>query len=280
MSDLVPHQEVINSQPRTLIIGHGWVGRHMAQYFTEADIVDVNGFVRKRYGSGYELGIVAVPTPMGEDGRCDTSIVEEVVRKWRDEVGIFLIKSTVGVGTTDRLCREYGVRAVFSPEYIGETLGHPLREPRRDIFVILGGEKQARETVARHFKTVLHADARFYLVDAKTAELCKYMENCWLATKVTFCNEFYDLARAFGVNYEELREVWLADPRITRSHTFVYENNRGFGGKCLPKDLSALCYAARRHGVRAELIEFILELNKKFRKMMTAKDADGGASTE
>ena len=66
-----------------------------------------------------------------------------------------------------------------------------------------------------------------------------YMENCYLATKVVFCNEFYDFAKKVGVDYNKLRETWLLDPRIGRSHTFVYDDNRGFGGSCLPKDTSA-----------------------------------------
>jgi UDP-glucose 6-dehydrogenase len=80
---------------------------------------------------------------------------------------------------------------------------------------------------------------------SETAELSKYMENAFLAAKVAFCNEFYDLAEAWGIDYDDLRELWLLDPRVGRSHTFVRGDERGFGGKCLPKDLSALVVAAQ-----------------------------------
>ena len=91
------------------------------------------------------------------------------------------------------------------------------------------------------------------------------MENSWLATKVVFCNEFYDLAKAYGVDYHELRECWLQDPRITRSHTYVYPDNRGWGGKCLKKDTANLCYGARAGGQPARLIEFVRKYNQEMR---------------
>ena len=81
------------------------------------------------------------------------------------------------------------------------------------------------------------------------------MENSFLALKVTFCNEFYDIAAAHGIDYNELRELWLLDPRIGRSHTFVLPDDRGFGGRCLPKDLSAIIELARRAGVEPMLLE-------------------------
>lgn len=272
-----PASTVVNSEPKVLLIGYGWVGQYCGKYFTKADIYTEDGLFDRdgeeiREERKYDFAIISVPTPMAEDGSCDTSIVEEVVKKWADNVEVFMIKSTVAVGTSERLMKKYKTRIVMSPEYIGETLGHPLLEPRRDMFLIIGGEKEDRELVAKHWKRVLHAESQFYFVDAKTAELCKYMENSFLATKVMFCNEFFSIAKSYGINYEELREIWLADPRITRSHTFVYEDNRGFSGKCLPKDLHSLVYGARNQGSKAHLIEFLLTRNADMRKNVEHDD--------
>lgn len=88
---------------------------------------------------------------------------------------------------------------------------------------------------------------RYYRTDAKPAELCKYMDNCFLATKVAFVNQFYDLARAHGVNYSGLPELWLADARTGRSHTIV-TSERGFRGRYLPKDIAALISDAHALG--------------------------------
>ena len=74
----------------------------------------------------------------------------------------------------------------------------------------------------------------------------------------------FDVAEALGVDYNQLREVWLADPRIGRSHTFVYRNNRGYGGKCLPKDTSALIHQGKAAGVDMSLLECVREKNNGY----------------
>jgi UDP-glucose 6-dehydrogenase len=79
----------------------------------------------------------------------------------------------------------------------------------------------------------------FVETDVRTAELAKYMENCFLAAKVAFVNQFYDLAERAGVDYDRLRELFTRDPRVGPSHTQVTAE-RGFGGKCLPKDMRSL----------------------------------------
>ena len=92
------------------------------------------------------------------------------------------------------------------------------------------------------------------------------MENCFLATKVTFCNEFYDIAQKMGIDYNQLRETWLFDSRIGRSHTFVYKNNRGYGGSCLPKDLSAMIYQADNIDCDVTLLKSVREKNNKLKE--------------
>src|SRR5438270_5046903 len=91
------------------------------------------------------------------------------------------------------------------------------------------------------------------------------MENCFLALKVAFCNEYYDIAQAMGVNYNELRELWLLDPRVGRSHTFVLPEKRGFDGKCLPKDVAALVQAAKAAGADPMLMEAVITANRVVR---------------
>jgi len=91
------------------------------------------------------------------------------------------------------------------------------------------------------------------------------MENAFLALKVTFCNEFFDIASVLGVDYNELRELWLQDPRIGRSHTLVFPEDRGYGGKCLPKDVSALIQSATAHAYEPSLLTAMVETNARFR---------------
>lgn len=268
------NSDVLNKHPTTLLIGYGWVNQFIGKYFTEAHWVDEGGIFHQvsdneevKPREKYTLAFIGVPTPMLESGKCDIHIVKDVVKKYRDIVENFCVKSTVEIGLTDSLKNEFDVNICMSPEYIGETLGHPLLEPSRETFIILGGEKETTEVFAQAWTLVTNAATKIYQVDAKTAELCKLMENSFIATKVMFCNEFYEIATQIGVDYNVLREVFLADPRMSRYFTYVYSNNRGFSGKCLPKDLNNLAYFVRHNtDVKANLIEFLLKDNARLRK--------------
>ena len=276
-----PHSDVINREPKTLLIGYGWVGQFVHKYFTKADIwtpslglvfKDGDQYVRipDEQNQHWDLAFIGTPTPMNEDGSCDTSMVENAIREWHDQVDLFIIRSTVVPGTTERLANKYKTRVAMQPEYVGETLGHPLTEPRRDPFIILGGRKEDTQRAAEHWARVLHANARIRQVTALEAEYCKYMENCFLAAKVIFVNDWARLCRATGVDYLTLREAWLDDERVGRSHTLAYEDNPGFSGKCLPKDLNSIAYYARHTaGQPLELIEALLEINARMRENVT-----------
>lgn len=247
------------------VVGYGAVGKYLHQLFPEAVIYDEPlGKGDRNDVNRCEFAFIAVPTNRLPDGSGDTSIVESTVSWLKSDV--IIIRSTVPVGTTERLQRETGKRIVFQPEYgPGETPDHHYNDPRRINWVILGGERRDTIAVADLYKQVFSAELLIHQTDTRTAELTKYMENCFLALKVTFCNEFYDLANHFGVDYNELRELWLLDPRIGRSHTFVMPDERGFGGKCLPKDVSAIVRSACAAGYAPNLMLAMLEANARFR---------------
>jgi len=133
--------------------------------------------------------------------------------------------------------------------------------------------------VADLYKTVFSSDIVIHQTDARTAELAKYMENCFLAVKVTFCNEFFDLAQVYGIDYNELRELWLLDPRIGRSHTFVFPEARGFGGRCLPKDIQGLVEAARALGYEPSLLAAAIAANDTMRQR-AARAAESDAMAD
>lgn len=209
-----------------------------------------------------DVVFVSVPTSMNPDGSCDTAIVEDAVR-WI-EAPLLIIRSTVSPGTTDRLRAAYGKRIVFQPEYLGETTGHVFGKMAEREFVVLGGAAEDTSLAADFYKHYYNAYVRFYFCDAMTAEVAKYMENAFYAVKVTFVNEFYDIAAAHGVDFNQLREIWLADTRISRDHTFVYPHARGFSGKCLPKDCNAIVHSCRERGYSPKLMEATLRVNDEF----------------
>jgi UDPglucose 6-dehydrogenase len=260
------------------VIGHGYVGKAIVKFFKDHFDVIVYDPMQPEVSATKEdinkkadLAIISVPTPMGKDNSADISAVEESVR-WL-ETPLILIKSTIPPTTTETLAKKYKKNVAFSPEYIGEGNyaipfwnGYPdPTDMKKHDFVIMGGPKKVTEKIMLFFKTVLGAEPTYVQTTSTTAELCKYMENSFLATKVTFCNEFYDIAKNLGVDYNELREMWLLDGRIGRSHTVVFEDRRGFGGKCLPKDVNAIVKASTRAGYEPKLLKAVLKANEEIR---------------
>ncbi len=212
------------------IIGYGVVGRSMHRLFPNAAIHDpAQGRIESVIGG---IAFVCVPTPMNPDGSCDTSIVQSVVAE--HDADLFVIRSTVPPGTT----RKLGKPAVFQPEFLGMTPGHRYQSDADVPFVILGGYET--ETVADLYRTVLPTTTAIHHTTWEIAELTKYAVNTFLATKVEFANEMYDLCTRLDVRYDEFREMWLLDDRIGRSHTAVDPSHRGFDGTCFPKDIAAL----------------------------------------
>ena len=258
------------------IVGFGFVGQSLAAFLGPCYIYDPAKYPDSPQDviNKCKYAFVCVPTPSSSDMSCDTSIVEEVVGWIQSEY--IIIRSTVAPGTTDRLKAKTGKHIIFQPEYIGETANHPLADHKNQDFIILGGDPNDTNAVAELYKKYYNSDVKFYFTTAKCAELTKYMENAFLATKVIFCNEFYDISKAIGVNYNELRELWLADPRIGRSHTFVYPENRGFDGNCLVKDVKAIAKAAHDAGCEGILLPLISEINRCIRAPGYIPEAGSG----
>jgi|ETNmetMinimDraft_2_1059921.scaffolds.fasta_scaffold43865_2 UDPglucose 6-dehydrogenase len=271
------------------IIGYGYVGKAMEQFFKDHyEIVvydpyvnfgkgargnDPRAITRPNLSSGLQAkknevnkcyaSFVCVPTPRSEDGSCDVSIVEETL-EWLD-TEVIVIKSTVEVGTTERLSKQYNRKIVFSPEYVGEsTYWTPFNfhtDMKETPFYTFGGDKEECSKVIDLFLPVVGPCKQYNITNSTAAEMAKYMENAFYATKVAFCNELYDICEAVDVDWNEVRELWLSDPRLHRMHTAVFKDNRGFGGKCLPKDIRALVSIAEKNKCNSLLLRGVLSSN-------------------
>lgn len=226
----------------------GYVGKAYSSFFKRRyDVVDYDLLLdgpahSKEAVNKCDVAVVCVPTPMRDNGHCDTSIVEEVL-SWLNH-DLVLIKSTISPDYVHQLEN----RCVFSPEYIGEggyivewwnNKPHPT-DPAYHNFHIFGGIAMQTQKCVDIFQKVAGARCRYFQTDVMTACLVKYMENSYIGAVVTFCNHWYDICEQFNVDYREARELLLADERMSREFTCVYPDSRGFGGKCLPKDISAI----------------------------------------
>jgi len=236
-----------------LIIGYGVVGSNLAKELSplNPETYDKYKEIDTRTADKYKVAFICVDTPATGDSDCDTTEVKNAIME--NEALIYVVKSTVLPGTTERLMRETGKHIIFSPEYYGGT--QHCNNYNFD-FTILGGEKDACIKVVQVLQKVYDARHQFRITDSKTAELAKYMENSYLAMKVSFCNQFYEIAKKAGVCYEELRELFVLDPRVEPSHTFVYRDHPWWSSHCLNKDVPAIANA-----YDAKLLQDVIDYN-------------------
>lgn len=263
------------------LVGYGHVGKAMHNIFGDwiKAIYDpyvekpsnVESFNKKDAFNQVDLAIINVMTPENKDGDCNISIVDESV-DWLVKTGcpLILVKSTVIPGTIDSLKQKHNFsHIVFSPEYFGESkyfMPKEWSDPKAWPFHIFGGDEKDTAKCVEFFKPIFNPRTFYYQIDAKTAELIKYAENAWGATKVIWANEFFDICKALGVNFDKMREGWALDPRVEKMHTSVYEKNRGFGGKCFPKDIKAIIKKSQQAGYDPKFLKEVWNSNVRFRK--------------
>ena len=246
------------------IIGAGVVGKAMQTLFPQALVYDEPlGIGCRENVMQSDVAFICVPTPGIGKGALDVTIVEAVVQWLRAD--LIILRSTVNPGTTDALKRRYGKRIVFQPEYLGETVSHPLYDLHDRPFMVLGGDPEDTRRAIEIYHRAYNASVRIRQTNALTAELIKLAENRAIAHKVAEVQELYDLCEAAGVDYYIVREaVYQDDPRMSPYWTFVYPEQRGFNSKCIPKDIYALADYARRQGVPLEVTEALLARNERY----------------
>ena len=239
-----------------LIIGYGIVGHNLHKELSSlnCDIYDkYKSEFNTKKDIKYDFAFICVDTPYSEECACDIMQVENALQE--NDAEIYVIKSTILPGTIDYLKEKYHKKIIFSPEYYGET---QHCNNFNFNFTILGGKKTDCIEVQQLLQEVYNATHTFRIVDSRTAELAKYMENSYLGMKVAFCNQFYDIANSYGIDYETLRELFILDPRVNPSHTFVYRNHPYYESHCLDKDIPAITQAAN---CDVSFLEFLIFYN-------------------
>jgi len=243
------------------IYGYGWVGKAMHKLFPNAHIYDpeLNLLCDKKC----DIAFVCVPTNL-KNGKLDTSIVRSVVKKSKED--LIIIRSTVMPGTCDKLAMR-GKNIVFIPEYLGETINHPMNDQLSRAFMIVGGRKENRRRAIELFQTVYNANVKIRQVNNYEAEIIKLSENRAIAFKIAQCQELYDACQKAGVDYYTIRDaVYGDDPRFNLWFSFVYPKKRGFQSKCLPKDVYGWASWAESMGIKPELTLAMLDINEKYLK--------------
>jgi UDP-glucose 6-dehydrogenase len=244
-------------KPTVKIYGFGWVGRAMFDLIPSAWIHDpMQGIKEERTA---DIAVVAVPTPL-KNARLDTSIVAEVIGSCKEP--LILCRSTVMPG----FCDSFPNKAiVYQPEYLGETVKHPLLDMSDRPFMILGGKPENRRKIIEMYQSAYNANIRIRQVSNLEAEVIKLSENRAIAFKVAQCQELYDACEAAGVDYYTIRDaVYGDDPRFNLFWTFIYPDARGFNSKCIPKDVYGWAAWAESLGMNPSLTNSMLAINEQY----------------
>ena len=218
-----------------------------------------------------DIIFLSVPTPSNKDGSIHTGILESALTDidsvYNQEIeNVVLIRSTVTPGTTSRLQETFPkLNLVFNPEFLTE------RSAKFDFInqarVILGGFPSQTAKVAHLYRMRFGASISIIQTNYNTAEMIKYMNNCFFATKVSFMNEMYDIANKCEVDWKVATDGFVGDGRIGHSHLAVPgpDGKRGFGGSCFPKDVQALLQFGNELGIELNTLKGAWDTNLNVR---------------
>lgn len=247
------------------IIGLGWVGRAVQKLFPCATVYDpLIKESTKKAVNDCGVSFICVPSPNPNEGKLDTSIVEEVI-SWCS-CPLIVIRSTVNPGDSDKWAQKYKKNIIIQPEYLGETPNHPYSDMKTRPFLIIGGEPVDRRSLIDLYATVYNANVSIRQITRYEAEVIKLSENRAIAWKVAQCQELYDACEKAGVDYYTIRDVVYGDDqRFNLWWTFIMDK-RGMNSKCIPKDVWAWAAWAESLGYDPKITKAILNKNKEWLK--------------
>src|SRR3990167_1229895 len=185
-----------------IIGGNGFVGQAMLKLFPGA--MSIGTDTKREYIDECDTVFVCVPTNNPTEKENDISIVEDVVSKLK--ASLIIVRSTLNPGTADYLENKYNMNISVVPEYVGESVNHPLLDETSRPFLIIGGKPETRRKVIEIFQSVYNANINIRQVSNLEAEIIKLSENRAIAFKVAHCQELYDVCERAGVDYYTIRD--------------------------------------------------------------------------
>ena len=263
------------------IIGQGFVGsavkEGMQNYFKVfAFDKDPNKFSSAtsifNVVENTELTFLCVPTPMRKSGQCDLNILNAAL----DEISksatslnkknyIVVIKSTIPPGTTDYLSAIYNnLEIVFNPEFLTEA--NAVDDYKNQNRIVIGGDRPGTTKVKQVFSKAF-PQVPIIKTSATIAEMIKYVTNTFLALKVSYAYQMYQICQGLGIDYDKVIEYARYDERLGNSHWSVPgpDGDFGFGGHCFPKDIAALQHLAGTMKIDTTILNAAIDKNTSVR---------------
>lgn len=221
-----------------------------------------------------DISLVCVGTPSNQNGSLHLRHVEQVCAeigaalKNKNERHIVVIRSTMLPGTVEntvvpvleetsgkKAVRDFGI--CINPEFLRE--GSSLKDYHAPPFTLIGADDEVTTSAVQ----ALYADikAQMFVTSLKTAEMVKYVCNCFHALKVTFANEVGNICKALQIDSHEVMQVFCQDTKLNLSPYYL-KPGFAFGGSCLPKDLRAINYKAKELDVEVPVLSSILPSNR------------------
>ena len=251
------------------IIGNGFVGNALYQNLKnklECKVFDINP--QRSLNSISEtieqkIIFICLPTPMGRNGSCNLEYINNFFKNLDEKSdSLFVIKSTVPIGTTEHFAKRFKV--IHNPEFL--TAKNAVNDFKNAERNIVGG----KEGLCRQF--VDFFEQQFpnipnIITTSRESEAIKYFANSFLALKVAYFNKVYDTCEKLEMNYDRVRDGITSDSRIGTSHTKIsYDGNRGFGGSCFPKDINALIQQMKNLQINPDILTKAWEYNLEIRE--------------
>lgn len=260
------------------IIGNGFVGNATYQLMCkEIDILayDLNPDLCKPKGTKItdlltcDIIFISVPTPMKNTGECHINIVKNVVLQLKqlNFKQFIVLRSTVPPGTCDDLDIYFMPEFLTEKNYIQDFINNKdwifgLPQNNNENNILFKNTITKLFTISKKYNRIKYNTIHF--LTNNEAEMIKMFRNCFLATKVSFCNEIYKFCLSKNINYENVRKIATKDTRILENHSFVpgHDGKKGFGGTCFPKDTHSLNYEMKKIGLKPYILQSIIERNE------------------
>ncbi len=225
---------------------------------------------REAIASDTDIVFVGVQTPQAEDGSCDLSFIEKVLKDIGSILAtqtIVVIKSTVPPGTREQMHEWLGNPAIelaANPEFLrqGKSIDDFLHPDR----IVVGVESKRAAKILEEVHRGI--EAPIFVVSVETAQLVKYAANAMLASRLSFINEIAKISDKVGADIKAIEKLVGLDHRIGEKYL---GSSIGFGGGCLPKDTQALCFLGDSVGAEPDLLHAILSVNKNQPKWFMKK---------